>query len=86
MKRPFPFLKAGLIVASLCLASVGCSQTGSKETSSKSKPGDPTAWADREVSSESSSGSSSKLPQTSRLTGGWSSDAREIEKSLGVGN
>jgi hypothetical protein len=79
MKRSF--LSAGLILAGLGLASTGCSQTGQKDMSSKfSKTADPSAWND----SDGMTGSSS-LPKSSRLYGGLSSESRDIEKSLGVG-
>jgi hypothetical protein len=76
MKRPF--VAAGLLLAGLGLASTGCSQTGPKETTTKSKYTDPTSW------SENESGSTSR-PQSGRLTGGWSNEARDIENSMGVG-
>jgi hypothetical protein len=77
MKRPF--LGIGLILAGLGLASTGCSQTGQKDTTTKSKYTDPSSWSD------SDSGSAGR-PQSSRLQGGWSSESKDIEKSLGVGN
>jgi ABC-type phosphate transport system substrate-binding protein len=80
MKRSF--LSAALMLACLGLASAGCSQTGQKETTTKSsKPADPTAWTDSDVSS----GSSTSQPKSSRLSGGWSSEARDIERAMGVG-
>ncbi len=76
-----PFLGAGLILASLGLASAGCSQTGQKETTRSSKPADPTSWSDSQTT-----GTSSDLPKTSRLSGGWSNEARDVERAMGVGN
>jgi hypothetical protein len=79
MKRPF--LSAGLILASLGLVSAGCSQTGSKATTSKSKPVDPTSWADGDAPKTSSS----SLPQSSGRLGGLSNESQDIERSLGIG-
>jgi hypothetical protein len=84
MKRPFLNLGAGLVVVTLGLASTGCSQTGAKETTSKSKPADPSVWSERDLTNNATDGPSAPA-RSSGITGGWSSDAREIEKSLGVG-
>ncbi len=78
MKRPF--IGVGLILASIGFASAGCSQTGQKSASSSSKPVDPSAWTDGDTNGSSS------LAKSGRLSGGWSSESRDIEKSLGVGN
>ena len=50
----------------------------------KSKPEDPTAWTGSEISKDEPD-SSKGLPKTSRLQGGWSSEARDIEKSWAYG-
>lgn len=86
MKRPI--LHAGLIVAALAFAQAGCHHTDKVKTTdyTPKKADDPTAWTDKDVSKDSSGSSqaSSSLPPSSSSKGTWSSDAQEIEKSLGV--
>jgi hypothetical protein len=83
MKRPI--LLAGMLVGTLGLA--GCQQSGQKEVASKTKPDDPTAWSDKDISKLDStdSGTSNGLSKSSRLSGTWSSEAQDVERSLGVG-
>jgi len=97
MKRPI--LHAGLIFGALAFGQTGCHQAEKAKTDySPKKPDDPTAWSDKDVtkdssdpgsskskSSSSSSSSSSGLAPSSSPTGTWSSDAQDIERSLGVG-
>ena len=52
---------------------------------------DPTAWSDSPINARSedtdkgSSGGSKGFLKSTHLPGGWSSEASEIERSLGVG-
>jgi hypothetical protein len=87
MKRPI--LHAGLIFGALACGQAGCHQAEKAKTDyTPKKPDDPTAWTDKDVtksSTESSaSASSSGLAPSTRLKGTWSSDAQDIERSLGV--
>jgi hypothetical protein len=86
MKRPI--LQAGLIVGALALGQTGCQQAGKTDSASKSKPDDPTAWSDRDLTRDDSDSSKTKsgLPKSSGLKGTLSSEAQDIEKSLGVGS
>jgi hypothetical protein len=83
MKRPI--LLAGMLVGTLGLA--GCQQSGPKEVARQSKPSDPTAWSDKDLpkGDSSDSGTSNGLSKSSRLSGTWSSEAQDVERSLGVG-
>ena len=81
MKRSI--LRDGLSIGLICAGLAGC-KSGGESASLKSKPEDPTAWTGSELTKEGST-SSKGLPSTSGLQGGWSSEARDIEKSLGVG-
>ena len=85
MKRPI--LRAGLIVGALGMGLTGCQQAGHTSAVSQGKPGDPTAWTDKDVSGGDAESGTTKsgLPKSSRLSGSWSSEARDIENSLGVG-
>jgi hypothetical protein len=86
MKRPI--LRAGLIVGSLGLGLAGCQQTPKAEPMSMGTPKDPTAWANKDVSlgtDPDPTSSRSGLPSSSGLSGGLSSESRDIEKSLGYG-
>lgn len=72
-------LAIGLVSGGLA----GC-QSDHGSVARRSKPEDPTAWTGSEISKDEPA-SSQGLPKTSRLQGGWSSEARDIENSLGVG-
>ena len=76
-------LRHGLAIGLACAGLAGC-QSDYGSSVRKSKPEDPTAWTGTEITKEGSS-SSQGLPKSSRLQGGLSSEAREIESSLGVG-
>ena len=83
MKRSI--LRNGLSVGLVCAGLAGCqSDQGHGTVAKKTKPEDPTAWTGSEISRDEPN-SSKGLPQTSGLQGGWSSEARDIEKSLGYG-
>ena len=86
MRRPTLFFAAWIAGA---LGSAGCQQTETAKTvtARPSSSGDPTAWSDKVLSAESPEpgGDPTKLPKSSRLQGTFSNEARDIEKSLGVG-
>ena len=63
----------------------GCSQTKPSEPSLMSKSNDPTAWSEDDVKRGMTENPRANV-KNSDLTGGWSSRARGIESSLGVGN
>ncbi|WP_435007231.1 hypothetical protein P12x_004572 [Tundrisphaera lichenicola] len=73
------FLSIGLLCAGLS----GC-KMNQDSVVSKVPPEDPTAWTGSEISKEGSA-TSTGLTKSSGFSGGWSSEARDIEKSLGVG-
>jgi hypothetical protein len=83
-----PILRAGVIVGVLGLGMTGCQQAQKTDTASKTKPTDPSAWSDKDLSKDDSGSgsSSSSLPRSSRLPGGLSSEAQAVEASLGVGS
>ena len=78
MKRAI--LRGGFLIA---LGLAGCKSDGGS-TAKPSKPEDPTAWTGKELTKDES-GASHGLSKGSRMQGGWSSEARDIENSLGVG-
>ena len=84
--RKQAYLWLSLVVGSL----VGCNASHQQSVRPKSSE-DPTAWNSSPISDRSdeadksvSSGSKSFLKSTHR-PGGWSSEASDIERSLGVG-
>jgi hypothetical protein len=81
MKRSI--IRSGLSIGLACAGLAGC-QSDHGSVVRKSKPEDPTAWTGSEITKDDST-SSKGLPRTSGLQGGWSSEARDIENSLGVG-
>jgi hypothetical protein len=81
MKRSI--LHHGLWIGMVCAGLAGC-QSSREPVARKSKPEDPTAWTGSEISKDEPA-STKGLPKTSRLQGGLSSEARDIENSLGVG-
>jgi hypothetical protein len=86
MKRPI--LRACLIVGAMMVASVGCQQTDKTAAVSKPKSSsnDPTAWSDKDVTrGDSDSGTTNGLSKSSSLPGTLSPEARDVERSLGVG-
>jgi hypothetical protein len=84
MKRSI--LRNGLWIGIVCAGLAGCQSSGETvaKKSKPAKPEDPTAWTGSEITKDDST-SSKGLPRTSGLQGGWSSEARDIENSLGVG-
>jgi hypothetical protein len=76
-------LRRGLAVGLVCAGLAGC-RSDDRQAARPSKPEDPTAWTGSELS-EAEPGSTKGRPKSSRLQGGWSSEANEVEKSLGVG-
>ena len=76
-------IRSGLSIGLACAGLAGC-QPDHGPAVRKSKPEDPTAWTGSEISKDEPAASQG-LPKTSRLQGGWSSEARDIENSLGVG-
>jgi hypothetical protein len=81
-----PILRAGLIVGAIGLSLAGCQQTPKTDSASKmSKPDDPTAWPTHDISRGDPDPTTSRsgLPTSSGLSGGLSSESRDIEKSLG---
>jgi hypothetical protein len=80
-------LRNGLWIGIVCAGLAGCQSSGetvAKKSSKPAKPEDPTAWTGSEITKDDAA-SSKGLPTTSGLQGGWSSEARDIEKSLGYG-
>jgi hypothetical protein len=83
MKRSI--IRNGLWIGLVCAGLAGCqSDRGHGSVARKSKPEDPTAWTGSEISKDEPA-SSKGLPKSSGLQGGLSSEARDIENSLGVG-
>jgi len=83
MKRSI--LRNGLSMGLVCAGLAGCQSAHEHGTvAKKGKPEDPTAWTGSEILKDEPN-LSKGLPQTSGLAGGWSSEARDIEKNLGYG-
>jgi hypothetical protein len=90
MTRPFPWL--GLVLGGLCLLATGCEPHGSwlrhkddqdsTVRSSATKTGD--ADTSKMIGADPDEKKSESFFKGDRRSGGWSSEAREIEKDLGV--
>ncbi len=90
----------GLVIGSLVAMSTGCeplhsylrgkdSEDGSARKDDKddgSKPKEVDSDTSKILSVDSDSKKSQPFFKNNRPSGGWSSEAREIEKDLGVGN
>ncbi len=78
-------LRAGLAWFALCSGLAGCEPTHRQSVRPSKSPDDPTSWSASPVSKgEEGSDSSKSFLKASRLQGGWSPEANEVERSLGV--
>lgn len=89
MKQPTS-LAALLVGAIVAFGHAGCRQPAKVDpVSQKSKLGDAPVWTDKELTREDGEAPEAKakatLGKSSALSGTWSSEGREIEKSLGIG-
>ncbi len=89
MNRPNSFAVL-LVGATVAFSQAGCRQTAKvAPVSQTAKPGDAPVWTDKELTREDGEAPEAKakatLGKSSALSGTWSSEGREIEKSLGIG-